>query len=111
MGYFPNGTAGDMYEAEYCARCIHNHNDPEKPGCPVMLAHVLYAYEECNSKSNAKHMLDLLIPVRQDGFNGKCAMFVSVETLRRWKRERAEQAQLFPTNAETPRPEPRGSKR
>ncbi len=83
MGYFSNGSSGDWYEAKYCARCVHND---EENGCPVMLAHVLYAYEECNSNSNAKHMLDLLIPVRKDGFNGQCAMFVTVEQVTRKRR-------------------------
>ena len=73
MGYFSNGTEGDMYEAQYCARCVHR--DDER-GCPVMTAHVLYAYEECNSKSNAKHMLDMLIPKAESpAFNAQCAMF------------------------------------
>jgi hypothetical protein len=88
MGYFPNGTAGDMYEAKWCARCVHHEDDPEKPGCPVMLAHVLYAYEECNSQSNAKHILDELIPIDEDGWNKQCAMFVTVEDLTRKRRER-----------------------
>jgi hypothetical protein len=75
MGYFSNGTEGDMYEARYCARCVHSVDDPEKPGCPVMLAHVLYAYEECGKKSNAAHVLEILIP-RDGAFNAQCAMFV-----------------------------------
>lgn len=90
MGYFSNGTEGDLYEAQYCARCVHNEDDPEKPGCPVMLAHVLYAYEECNSTSTAKHILDELIPYEK-GFNRQCAMFVTVDTVRR---KRADQRQL-----------------
>jgi hypothetical protein len=72
MGYFPNGSAGDAYEAQYCARCVHQSDE----GCAVMLAHVLYAYEECGSRSNAEHILKLLIPEREDGFNAQCAMFL-----------------------------------
>lgn len=74
MGYFSNGSEGDMYEAQYCARCVHSNDEN---GCPVMLAHVLYAYEECNSKSNAAHILTMLIPPRKDqpAFNDQCAMF------------------------------------
>lgn len=71
MGYFANGTEGDMFEAQWCNRCVHE--DDEK-GCPVFLAHILYAYEECNSKSNAKVMLDMLIP-RKRASNAQCAMF------------------------------------
>lgn len=70
MGYFSNGTEGDMFEAQYCARCVHNTDK----GCPVMLTHLLFSYEECNSDSNAKRMLDILIP-REGAWNEQCAMF------------------------------------
>lgn len=70
MGYFSNGTEADMWEADNCAGCVHADEDK---GCPVMLAHILFAYDECNSKSNAKVMLDMLIP-REGIFNGPCAM-------------------------------------
>ncbi len=75
MGYFSNGTEGDMFEAKWCARCVHgdNHRGDDK-GCPVMLTHVLFSYEECNSDSNAKRMLDILIP-REGAWNEQCAMF------------------------------------
>lgn len=87
MGYFSNGTEGDMYEAKYCANCVHGESDPEKPVCPVMLAHLFYAYEECNSKSNAKHILDTLIPI--DGaFNAQCSMFVPADALARKPKRR-----------------------
>lgn len=69
MGYFPNGTAGDIYEAEYCARCVH---DNDETGCAVMLAHNLYNYTECNKPESILH---LLIPRDDKGFNEKCRMF------------------------------------
>lgn len=71
MGYFANGTEGDCFEAKWCNRCVHEDNEK---GCPVMLAHILFSYEECNSKSNAKVMLDMLIP-RDGPWNAQCAMF------------------------------------
>ena len=82
MGYFSNGTEGQIYEEAYCLRCIH-YGPEEGPGCPVWFAHLLYAYEECNSDSNAKAMLDMLIPrvphTFEDGIthdiNGECTMF------------------------------------
>lgn len=70
MGYFSNGTEADYWEAKNCRGCAHNDEDK---GCPVMLAHVLFSYEECNSESNAKTMLDMFIP-REGAFNGTCAM-------------------------------------
>jgi hypothetical protein len=72
MGYFPNGTAGDCYEHEYCFNCIH-YGPQDGPGCPIMLAHILHNYEECN---NEKSILHLLIPMDEQGFNKKCLMFV-----------------------------------
>lgn len=75
MGYFSNGTDGESYEQRYCSRCIHSQDDPGKPVCPVMLAHILYAYEECGSKSNAAHILNILIP-REGAANAQCTMFV-----------------------------------
>lgn len=82
MGYFSNGTHGDMFEGEYCARCIHGdatRSPDAKEGCPVMLAHILFAYEECNTKSNAKAILDMLIEPRPDGMFNECKMFVRVD--------------------------------
>ena len=74
MGYFANGTEGLIYEERYCARCVHD--DGEK-GCPVMHAHMLFAYDLCNEKEHpGKAMLDMLIPVSKDGCgNQQCAMF------------------------------------
>ncbi len=74
MGYFSNGTEGSAYEEHYCRNCIH-FGPEDGPGCPVWFAHLLFAYEECNSESNAKTMLDLLIPRNADGNNEECAMF------------------------------------
>jgi len=57
-----------MYEEQWCSQCIHRNGGDGKSGCPIWLAHLLYAYEECNSKSNAKAMLDLLIPMEEHTF-------------------------------------------
>ena len=75
MGYFPNGTAGDMYQAEYCHRCVHWPEDPADGGCSVWFLHMIHNYDECN---NSESMLHTLIPRREDGWNAKCTMF--------WKR-------------------------
>jgi hypothetical protein len=72
MGYFANGTEGDMFEASQCAKCVH---DNDETGCPVMLAHVLYSYVLCNEKEHpGKVILDMLIP-RKGAYNEDCAMF------------------------------------
>ncbi len=71
MGYFPNGTAGDVYEATYCMNCIHN--DRNEVTCPVTLAHLRYNYDQCNDKNSILH---ILIPRTETGENQRCAMFV-----------------------------------
>ena len=70
MGYFANGTEGTLYEEKYCNNCRHNK---ELEGCPVMNAHMLYNYEECE---NDKSILHMLIP-RKGVRNLKCKMFIA----------------------------------
>lgn len=88
MGYFSNGTEGELYVERYCSRCKHWEDDgPDRiEGCPVWDLHILFAYEECNSSSNAKAMLDTLIPrgVIADAGDGhplpineQCVMFIA----------------------------------
>ena len=68
MGYFSNGTEGQMYEAEYCDKCIHN----DEEGCPVMGIHFLYNGDK---DEDIKTILDIFIP-RKEIHNDKCTMFV-----------------------------------
>lgn len=73
MGYFPNGTAGEMYEAQYCCHCIHQNGPDGESGCAIWLAHLLYNYDECN---NDKSILHILIPKTKDGLgNERCMLF------------------------------------
>lgn len=73
MGYFSNGTEGEMYEEKYCDRCVH-----QKDGCAVWHAHMIHNYEECNNENSILH---LLIPRAKPAppappiFNLKCLMF------------------------------------
>ena len=69
MGYFPNGTAGMMYEEEYCHKCIHNH--PEF-GCPCLEAHRMWNYDECNNKDSILHKM---IPMDDKGHFAKQCIF------------------------------------
>lgn len=69
MGYFSNGTEGELYQEDYCDRCIHGQD-----GCAVWFAHEMYNYDECNNKNSILH---LLIPRSEDGLgNEQCRMFV-----------------------------------
>lgn len=70
MAYFSNGTEGEIYRDQYCDRCVHDQNND----CAVLLAHLLYNYDDCN---NDKSILHLLIPRSKDGLgNDKCTMFI-----------------------------------
>lgn len=69
MAYFSNGTEGVMYEEEFCVRCIH-WNDGM---CPVLIAHSLYNYRDCNDEGSILH---ILIPRSKDRLsNEECRMF------------------------------------
>lgn len=70
MAYFPNGTSGEMYEDEYCSRCVHGE-DGGAGSCAVWLAHFLY-----NSDNSKRKVLDVLIPMKEGGiYPAQCAMF------------------------------------
>ncbi|MUO77659.1 hypothetical protein GOZ78_01925 [Agrobacterium vitis] len=66
MAYFSNASEGMGYVEEHCSRCVHDE------GCPVMEAHLLFNYRECN---NPDSILNMLIP--RDGIvNQRCKMFI-----------------------------------
>ena len=76
MGYFSNGTEGMVFTERYCERCVNwrDLGDGRGPGCPVWDAHFLFAYEECDSGSNAHTILEMLIRQTGAGEN-ECQMF------------------------------------
>lgn len=65
MGYFSSGTEGMDYEARYCARCRFYADG----ACPVLQAHLLWNYDECNKPESVLHKM---IPRGKDGFNERC---------------------------------------
>ena len=73
MGYFSNGTEGQMYVDEYCSKCIHYDN------CPIWAAHLIYNYDVVampEKESPGKAILNMLIPRSAEGFNEKCNMII-----------------------------------
>ena len=74
MGYFDNGTEGEIFEVQYCERCVHYDPDPEEPSCPVWMAHPMYNYSQHDNEA-AEALLSLLIP--RIGIRNECAMFIS----------------------------------
>ena len=101
MGYFPNATEGDAWEAQNCAHCVHNKPGEDDPLCPVMMAHLTFAYELCNEKDHpGKVILDWLIPIRKGGVgNRQCAMFIhkapgANKALKDWAKYKAAMAEM-----------------
>ena len=68
MALFANGTDQEIYEAQWCQRCLHH--DEEK-GCPVMTAHLVWCGD-----GRRQDVLDMLIP-DEPGELGQCRMFMS----------------------------------
>lgn len=86
MGYFSNSTEGHAYEARWCERCVHS--GPNGKPCQVWGAHLLYAY---GAEGKTKEVLDLLIPrAANDLSNNQCSMFVTVEDVKRKRKERVQ---------------------
>ena len=81
MGYFSNGTEGEIFQEQYGARCLHNGDENgEGPLCPVWELHLLYDYDQLKNKDLA-HCLGALIP-RQGGRNLACRLFVPAASVR-----------------------------
>ena len=71
MGYFSNGTQGEMYQAKWCDKCLHQ-NAEKYVSCPIWDLHLLNNYEECNKADSYLHHL-----IPRDGIdNEQCRMFV-----------------------------------
>ncbi len=68
MGYFSNGTEGEIYQERWCDRCAHDaaFRASGEDSCPVWDAHLAYNGEEGPSK-----VLDMLIPRG----NERCLLF------------------------------------
>ena len=79
MGYFPNGSAGEAYEARYCDRCVHQGDPDDGPWCVVWTLHLVHNYDQLKPENVlVKETLDVLIPDSKDGLGcDECRMFVA----------------------------------
>ena len=80
MGYFSNGTEGNIFIEEFCSRCVHWTDEGADYGCPVWDAHLCYAY---GAEGDAEKILNMLIRrvevVGSDGISiptNECLMFL-----------------------------------
>lgn len=68
MGYFPNGTAGDIFENEVCSKCVH-YGD-----CAVWDVHIFRNYDQLKKGNEMlRDTLNMLIPDNKL----ECKMFVA----------------------------------
>lgn len=68
MGYFSNGTEGEMYHHRWCSQCL-NDDVENDVFCPIWSAHLAH---------NGNPVLAFFIPC-VEGENGKCTMYRPVE--------------------------------
>jgi hypothetical protein len=78
VGYFSNGTEGEMYEEQWCSRCVHD--DPDRNiFCPVLMAHHLWNYTECMKPDSVLHKMIPRETFNDGGIavpcNGRCFAF------------------------------------
>ena len=67
MAYFPNGTSGEVLDAQ-CATCPVGA-DPDAP-CPVLLVQLEYNYDQCSKgQEKLKEAMNLLVSE-----DGECRM-------------------------------------
>lgn len=71
MGYFGNGTDGEMYRAHYCDFCVNDRRE----GCPVWYLHLAWNDEAIKDETK-RNALNEFIPVDANGENQQCRMFV-----------------------------------
>lgn len=91
MGYFANGTEGEIYQDEYCFNCQNWTIREGEPceGCPIWDMHMMDNYDLCNVKDS---YLNKLIPRQKRGLhNGKCVMFLSKKEVDRHGKEQTGQ--------------------
>jgi len=78
MGYFPNGTAGEMYQEEFCSRCVNwrDNGDGRGYGCPIIDLHMLWNYNAIGTDADKvkSEALNHFIPIK-DIDNDQCSMF------------------------------------
>ncbi len=63
MGYFANGTEGELFREQFCYQCVNWGADAlsrksSSDGCPIMDVHVLHGY---GASEDMKTILDQLI--------------------------------------------------
>ena len=83
MAYFPNGSSGMQYQAQYCDNCWNYRDlkDGRGHGCPIWDFHMVSNYDQNRNTTVGgfyKDSLEHFIPTKKDGiYADKCTMFLS----------------------------------
>lgn len=79
MGYFSNGTEGELFKERYCYGCQNLKEDEEFGGdyCPILDLHLLWNYDAvgCNADQTKKMALDHFIRRDKNG-DQSCQMYL-----------------------------------
>jgi hypothetical protein len=98
MGYFPNGSAGEYYMAEFCCKCVNfRDNGSGSEGCPILDLHLLWNYDAVGKDGDKTKAaaLNHFIPI--DGIeNGECVMFQKPVIPTQRELERLGQLRMIP---------------
>lgn len=75
MGYFSNGTEGELYREAYCDKCIFDREQR----CPIWNLHLALNYADCNDPHSPLHKF---IPRSKDGCeNMECFFFMPAPSM------------------------------
>ena len=75
MAYFPNGTSGEIFMHDQCAKCVNWRDKEDGFGCPIMDIHMVYNYGQ---KGETKEIMTALIPDDKERLcAGECSMFLA----------------------------------
>lgn len=77
MGYFSNGTEGEIYQERFCFNCVNwqDKDDGRGPGCAIWDVHLLNNYGQFKN-DELKQAMAVLIPRAEGGENGQCRQFI-----------------------------------
>lgn len=74
MAYFPNGTAGELFESRECRNCVHQPTDEQ--GCAVFDTHMLLNYDQTKNE-HLRQALSLLIDDENNVLGSMCQMRIA----------------------------------
>ena len=84
MAYFSNGTDGQIYQEEFCLKCVNwvNLNDGRDYGCPIMDAHMVFEIHKGPQAEVLRHFIpDSTFNDDHALCHSECIMFKTLESV------------------------------